>query len=63
VEAISTGDRAFRVPNPVYVRFLSVSPPISPGAPFLHIVGQIRGFDEMPNCIVTFHMGLAKRHD
>jgi hypothetical protein len=63
VEAVSTGDRAFRVPNPVYVRFTSVSPAITPTAPFLHIAGQIRGFDEMPNCIVTFNMALTRRLD
>jgi hypothetical protein len=62
VETMTVGDSFGPIPNNVRIRFISVDPsPIRASTDFINIVGQIRGFFEIPNCTVTFNMSLVKR--
>lgn len=48
--------------NPVSVRFASQSPAtIIDTTKFILITGQIKGWDEGPECVVSFRMALTKR--
>jgi hypothetical protein len=47
-------------PTDTRVRFISVAPAITANAPFLLITGQIRNFDGMAGCTVSFRMNVTR---
>ncbi len=62
VETMTIGDSFGPMSNNVDIKFTSVDPtPIRLSTDFINIVGQIKGFFDIPNCTVTFHMSLVQR--
>jgi len=63
VETMTISDGFEGIGNPVAVRITAMSPKPTATTDFIKAEGQIKGYDNMPNCVVTFQMSLVRRRD
>lgn len=63
VETMTVHDGFGPNDNPVYIRYLYEAPLIvTQSTVFIELVAQIKGWDNMPGCIVTFRASMLPRN-